>query len=271
MVEAILLGTIQGIAEWLPVSSEGLIVLAQTAWHGTAAGDVMQLIALALFLHLGTTVAALVYFWRDVATILKTLVYWRSAAQADRVLVRFLFVATLVSGVIGVLFLGTLRYVLDGILTDPRMVMGAIGVLLLVTGALQLRTKTPASRDTGELRLADDVTLGIAQGFAALPGLSRSGLTVAALLLRRVDAEVALRLSFLLSIPIVLAGNVAMTLYEAPFTEWSLAPLEAAAAFAAAFFVGLATIHVLLRFARKVNIGKFVIAFGVLTILSTLF
>jgi len=115
------------------------------------------------------------------------------------------------------------------------------------------------------LTWTDGIILGIAQGFAALPGLSRSGLTVSALLLRKFDNALSLRLSFLMSLPIVLAGNILLNFNELTWSKgtfWSLL---------FSFLFGLLTIHFLLKIAKKINFGLFVLFFGILTILSTLF
>jgi undecaprenyl-diphosphatase len=101
------------------------------------------------------------------------------------------------------------------------------------------------------------------QGFAALPGFSRSGLTISALLLRKFDETAALRLSFLMSLPIVLGGNVLLNLKDG-FV------LSAGAVFGLVFsFVfGIFTIHVLFRVARKINFAYFVLGFGVITLVA---
>ncbi|MFH1430256.1 MAG: undecaprenyl-diphosphate phosphatase [Candidatus Uhrbacteria bacterium] len=266
MIESFIFGAVQGIAEWLPVSSEGLIVLL--GMHGPFAIRTEQLIPLALFLHLGTALAALVYFRRDVWELLATCFRWRRSSEEQRTFLSFLILATFVSGVIGVLLL---RIVGTLVLDAPiGIITGGIGVLLLVTGVLQLRTSRGGQRDIADLRLADALWLGLAQGLAALPGLSRSGLTVAALLLRRVDGASAFRASFLLSIPIVILGNIVLGFREtlADWSSMAMAPAALALAVLISFVFGLATIRALIACAQRVRFGKLVIGFGILMIVA---
>lgn len=111
--------------------------------------------------------------------------------------------------------------------------------------------------------MLESLILGAAQGVAEwLPGLSRSGLTVAALLLRQFDDEVALKLSFLLSLPIVLAGNILLN------SEYLYFNLSNLVALAASFIFGLLSIHWLLALARRINFGYFTLVFGLLVIAS---
>jgi len=137
------------------------------------------------------------------------------------------------------------------------------GVLILITAFFLIKAK----KIKGERKVIqnnDSILLGVLQGIAVLPGLSRSGLTVSGLLLRKFDDETALRLSFLMSIPIVLAGNIVLNLNKFSFDGYSLLSLFFS------FVFGLLTIDLLLRFARKINFGWFVFIFGMMTILATL-
>lgn len=262
MLESIILGAIQGIAEWLPISSEGAIVLVKNNFFG--GGALSDTIQLALFLHLGTFFAALVYFRHDVASLLKALVRYRVSSGPDRRLLRFLILATLVSAVLG----GILFWLIGRIESDSaftgRAVTAAVGALLLVTAYLQLKAGKEGERELGEKIRTDGILLGVVQGLAVLPGLSRSGLTVAALLLRKFRDTEALRLSFLMSLPMVLAGNIVLNLGDFSITPALLAGLLAS------FVFGLLTIDILLKLARKIQFGYFVLVFGILTIAAAL-
>ncbi len=260
MFDALILGIIQGIVEWLPVSSEGVLVLLQTHFFG--GGGLAETVGVALFLHLGTFFAALSYFRKDVAELLKVLApaQWRRSDAQTRNIFWFLVVATLISGGIGAVLL-TIAVVAEAHLAQAGVIVTAgIGALLLGTGALQLYARERAERRAGEASRADGVLLGLVQAAAALPGFSRSGLTTSALLLRGYKAADALRLSFLMSLPIVLGGNIVLNLSGFAVSGELLLGL------AAAFVFGLATIHVLLRIAEHINFAYFVIIFGLITI-----
>lgn len=263
MVEALMLGTIQGIAEWLPISSDGMIVLAKQYLFQSEEGAA-DLLKFALLLHAGTLVAATVYFRKDVVAILKGLVWWKDADTETRSLIRFLFLSTLVTGAIGLFFLLLLEKMTIGE-TPGRILTALTGVALLVTAYFQWKAKRHGAgmREVRDLTIRDALTLGIAQGFTVLPGLSRSGTTVSLLLLRGVADTTALRASFLMSIPVVLFANIALN-YKY-FLE--LTP-ETIAGIGAAMVWGFVTIKWLMDLAGKVNFTKFVVFFGILALLA---
>lgn len=258
MLEAIITGIVQGVAEWLPVSSEGMIALLATNLFGAV--ELETIVEQALFLHLGTLLAAVVYFRRDVWRLLKTLLQYRKGDREDKALLQFLIIATIISGIVGLILLklATLAFT-DFALTGQAITL-LVGLMLLVTAVLQLKARKGGLRTLSSLTLSDTILLGVVQGFAALPGLSRSGLTVAALLLRKFDDQSALRLSFLLSIPIVLAGNVFLNFNSSVLTLSHLVSLLFAFAF------GLLTIDILIKVARRINFGYFVLLFALLTL-----
>lgn len=263
MIESIILGTIQGIAEWLPVSSEGLIFLVKTNFFN--AGESFKDIAeLALWLHLGTFLAALVYLRKEVWTLLRTLVKYKGAPESNRKILLFLIVSTLISGLLGLGLISSLSYLEKYLSYTAKTITLAVGLFLLATAYLQFRAKGGGLKSADGLEKKDGIILGLAQGLAALPGLSRSGLTVSMLLLRKFKEDTALKLSFLMSLPIVLAGNIILNLDKSSFNPESLAGVLAA------FVFGYLTIGFLLKLAKKINFGWFVLIFGVLTILSVL-
>lgn len=257
MIENLVLGITQGVAEWLPVSSEGLITLITANFFGAV--NITKIIQLALFLHMGTFLAALVYFRRDVGKILKNLFRYQKINEKERKLINFLVIATVISGGLGFVILNSLEH-LAPIISSTFSITLLIGVLLLVTAFLQIKKKEGTGRRIKDLNFIDYISLGFVQGFAALPGLSRSGLTVSALLLRKVNEEDSLKLSFLLSLPIVLGGNIILN------QEYFNFSLESLVGLAGSFIFGLITIHYLLKLARKMNFGWFVFGFGALMI-----
>ena len=254
---AVLLGVVQGVTEWLPVSSEGAVAAAYSILRDTSLSEA---VAYALWLHLGTAFSALVAFRRQVRGLLKEAT---STPLAPSPLLRFLVAATLISAAIAV----PLLLLLDELSEQtgaPAMVI--VGVLLLLTGAVQLRKRSAGVRGLDCVSLKDALLCGILQGVAVLPGLSRSGLTVAVLLARRLDKRESLTLSFLMSIP---AGLGAAGF--AYFKDNALMGPEGIVASVVAFLAGLISIRVLLRLAERVNLGPFVLAVGVLMIAGAVF
>ena len=257
MIESALLGLLQGLTEWLPISSQGVVTAASVFLFDRDAADA---VALALWLHVGTSLAAVLAFRREVAGIAREIL--RDPMHPSPLLA-FLAVGTVVSAVIGL----PLLLLLDDLSGAAGAgAMGVVGVLMVVTGAVQVRRPVTGTRDRTGLSLLDAVLTGAAQGLAALPGFSRSGLTVAVLLGRRVDRSEALVLSFLLGIP---AGLAAALL--AGLDSGVLWTAEGALGAAVAFVVGLATIKVLLAVARRVNFGIFVVVVGLVVIGGAVF
>ena len=255
MIEKLILGAVQGIVEWLPVSSEGVLVLMQTRLFGFKI-SYEQLVGEALFLHLGTFLAALVYFRRQVVSLVK---------KENKNLFWFLFLSTAVSAVLGFFLFKAAVGLESQFEATGRSLALIIGLLLLVTGSLQLKIKTNGTRKMKQVTLREALFLGIAQGLATLPGLSRSGITVAALLFSGLEKGQALRLSFLMSLPIVLGGNIVLNLNR---FSWGGGDLLAVFV---SFVFGLLTIRFLLQLAEKINFGYFVLLFGGLSLLSGLF
>ncbi len=260
MIQGIVLGIIQGITEWLPVSSEGLIVLAKL--HLFGGKDIEEMIHLALFLHLGTFLAALIYFRKEVFTLLKSTFQYTRASQEHKAMIRFLLVATLISGIVGFILLKTLIHLEDSLAVSGKVITILIGCLLLITAGFQLTKGESSWKGPQDTTLTDGVILGIVQGFSVLPGLSRSGLTISALLLRKFDDTHALTLSFLMSLPVVLGVNIVLNLGDLLVNETTLW----GSLFA--FLFGLVTIHLLLSLSKKMNFAYFVLFIVLLMIVS---
>ena len=249
LAEAALLGFVQGVAEWLPVSSEGVVAAIQTLAFGADAADA---VAFSLWLHLGTALAALAALRKDAAEIARSAI--RAPTRPTRA-AAFLAVATLTSAPLGLALLSGL----DGFSERlGGLAMALVGALMAVTGVLLLRGRRGGGERTREdVGALDAVLVGAAQGLAALPGLSRSGLTVSALLWRGVDRREALALSFLLSVP----ASVGAGLYAALDSGLRTSP-AALLALAVSAAVGFVSVRALMGLARRVNFGWFALAAG---------
>ncbi len=256
MVAAAVLGLIQGLVEWLPVSSEG-VVAGVYAFIFDKPLD--EAVGFALWLHIGTVPSVLVVFRRDILAIMKELLALRKPPSA---MFRFLFVTTLVSGVVGLPLILALS---DISTVAGTTAMGLIGAFMLVTGIMQLRRRVTGDRNRGDLTLTDGVLVGVAQGLAVIPGLSRSGMTMAMLLSRRVERRESLAMSFLLSIPASLAASLFVGIDKGLIVD-----AEAIVAAAVAFVVGLVTIKVLMAVAARINFGWFVMTVGSVMIAGAL-
>ena len=250
MLEQIILGIVQGIVEWLPVSSEGVLILIRTNFFPIEQG-LEKTIREVLFLHLGTFLAALLYFRKDV---------WK--VWENKKLFNFLLITTLISGILGYSLLKLFINLEEDLVLSSKIITLIIGLLLLITAYLQIKVNKRGDREIKDLNNKDSWLLGLMQGLSALPGLSRSGLTVSTLLLRKFNSHDALKLSFLMSLPIVLAGNIVLNLNSFSFS------LELFVGLIFSFVFGLLTINLLLKIAKKINLGYFVLFFAVLVIAS---
>ncbi len=265
MLEAIILGITQGLAEWLPVSSEGLIFLIKTNFFNNGE-SIKEIAGLALFLHGGTFLAALVYFRKDVWRLIKALFNFREAEVGDKKTLLFLILTTVLTAIFGY----SLLLIIDGVNLEKlnyaaKITTLLIGILLLVTGFLQLVIKKKGQKNQELIEHGDGIVLGLVQSLAVLPGLSRSGLTVAALLFRNFQDSSALKLSFLMSLPVILGGNIILNFNKFSFNNVNFIGLLFA------FIFGILTIDIFLRLAHKLNLGCFIIFFGLLMIVAALF
>lgn len=141
---------------------------------------------------------------------------------------------------------------------------GLTGVALIGTGLLQRASRESGARRMIDLTVEDSVVAGLTQGFAAIPGVSRSGVTITTLLFRHFPARTALKLSFLMSVPVVLAGEVGLALLSGPSV---LTFFELGVGILTSFIVGLGSMHSLIQLATKVRIWAFCLVLGALALL----
>lgn len=260
MLEQLVLGTIQGITEWLPVSSEGVITFVSFNFFG--ATDLNSVIHSALFLHLGTTLAGFIYFKKEVAKLFQTFFNFQKAEKEYQNFLKFIIISTAISGIIGFVFL----QIIDSnyFSFDVKYLNLIIGVFLLITSALLFINKFKSgSRELKDLKNKDSIILGLVQSFSAFPGLSRSGLTVSALLFSGFKGQDALRASFIMSLPLVIVGNILLNISDFDFVASSLWGLLSA------FIFGILTIHILLKVAKKIDFSYFVFIFALLMVGSS--
>ena len=262
MLESILLGLIQGITEWLPVSSEGLVTASATFLLDKSLEDA---IGISLWLHLGTALAALLSFKVEILKLTKGFIGNPSCLKGE---IGFLFLGTAVSALIGLpllLFAGEI-FQSDPTKNGTQIFTALIGIFMIVTGVILLRSKRTGKRKINDSGTIDAMLTGTAQGFSVLPGLSRSGLTVSVLLARGMDRRDALTLSFLLSIPAAIGAS----LYTVFSSGIILSP-EHLVAVGVSFITGLVTIRILLKLADRINFGIFVISVGTLLASNVVF
>lgn len=249
----ILLGAIQGLLEWLPISSQGNLSLLMI---GVLNLSLEQAMDYAVFLHTGTMLAAIFYFRKRIYNLITNLPDYdfTSGSELDKV-TTFLILSTILTGILGYFLYTNLR----GSSFSGEVILGLIGLALIATGLIQKFSTLGGRKGLSDLSWYDGIILGLAQSLSAIPGLSRSGVTTSALLFRDYDTESALSLSFLMSIPAVLGAEVGLGVITG-FSSINIT--YGILGITSSFLIGLATIHFLLKIARKVEFWKFCIFLG---------
>jgi undecaprenyl-diphosphatase len=204
-LQAIVLGIVQGLTEFAPVSSSGHLILVPWLFHWPILTNETLNKTFDVALHIGTFVGAVAYFWRDIVKYLKA---WghsirrRSIEDVDERMAWFLVIGTIPGALAGALFEDTIEEKLG----QPYLIaimLVAFGIILYVVDRRAKQT-----RGFEDLRFGDAIFIGLAQAVALQPGVSRSGVTITAARGVGVRREVAARFSFLLSLPIIGGAGV---------------------------------------------------------------
>jgi len=262
----IILGVVQGVSEWLPISSKTQVIIASNFLFGLSFS---QGYALGLFLEAGTFVAALYYFRREVWMVLKALV--GRGTDEGKLLLKFLVVVTVFTAIVGVLIYRSVSESYTGPVLGIPMI--ALGCVLIADGVLitLARSRYAPTKGLKDLRLRDIIIIGFVQGVAAFPGVSRSGATVSAMLLLGINPKDSFKLSFLALIPAAV-GAAGVTLVFSPdqistatsAVGWSVILLS----ILVTVLIGIVFIRLLLRAAGSNRIALLTLSLGALAIFS---
>ncbi len=234
---ALLLGVVQGLTEFLPVSSSGHLVIIQSLIGDTWTGDMLFDVSV----HLGTTLAVIVFFHKDLLSLLRGILPG-SYQRKQALVVVCIMITTVITGIVGILFKDTF----ESLFSMPRLV----AAMLIVTGVLTFftdRVKTHG-RTYGEMRIRDAVTIGLFQSIAIIPGISRSGSTIFAGVLCGMERTWAASYSFIAAIPAIIGATI---------LEWggqpqALTPLHLIGG-VTAFIVGLISLKFLVWTLQRHN------------------
>jgi undecaprenyl-diphosphatase len=247
ILHATLLGLIQGLTEFLPVSSSGHLAITQHFLPGFEQPGLL----FDILLHFATTMAVIIYFRKDVWKLLTCFFRKDPYALDDRHTFRMILLGSVPTAIIGL----SGKDFFEGLFEN----LPVIGCMLILT-ALLLIVAERARRDgrqLSQLNSNDALLVGIVQGLAIIPGISRSGSTIACLLLRNIDGEAAARFSFLLALPAII-GAMLLSLKDLQQVANNDLPAYGLGALIA-FSSGLFAIRWLMNVVRRKRLAGFAV------------
>lgn len=258
LLQAIFLGIVQGLTEFLPVSSSGHLVLVQRFMDIQHSG-----ICFEVMVHFGSLIAVLVYFYKDLLGMGTSLIHIKNPApehKANRRVFLYIIITTIVTGVIYALCSDSV----DAAFENPLFA----AIMLAVTGAIlfasdMVHGKAIPAEKMGALR---SIIIGLGQSLALLPGISRSGTTIATSVFTGLDRRAAARFSFLISIPAILGAVVTKLPELAALNKLTIINYMAGAL--AAFISGYAVISWLINLVAKNKLKYFAFYCWMLSIVS---
>lgn len=260
IIEALFLGIIQGLTEYLPISSTGHLTVAGKLMNLISNDNPQQWTAFIAVVQLGTLAAVLIYFREDVSSIIKNF-YIDNFIEKKSFRYQslnskmgwYLVLSTLPVAVIGLLF----KDIIEGLFTKNLYVISLSLILLALILALAEKLGK-FNRDLNNIKWHDAVIIGLAQSLALIPGASRSGTTITAGLFLGFDRETAARFSFLMSIPAIFASGM-LEFYESlKYIDFNSSVNLIAATLSAAFF-GYLSIEFLLKYLKRKSTFVFII------------
>lgn len=245
-IEALILGIIQGLTEFLPVSSSGHLEMAKFIFGDTSVPEESMLMTVVL--HAATALSTLLVFRKDVAEIIKGLFQFKWNEQT-------IFSLKIVLSMIPAAFVGV--YFNDEIESLFGGHLLLVGSMLLVTAILLLLADR-AKTTTKSVSYWDAIIIGLAQAIAIMPGISRSGATISTSVLLKIDRSKAARFSFLMVVPLIL-GAMAKDLMSGAISYESAQLLPLIIGFFAAFFTGILACTWMISLVKKAKLSWFAI------------
>ncbi len=253
-IQALIMGIVQGLTEFLPISSSGHLIIVPTLFGWT--DPFIDSLQFSVMLHMGTLLALLVYFWRDwLALVPAGVAALRDRSvgdDPDRRIALYIVLATIPGAIVGFLF--------NDFIEQNVREAGLVAVMLVVGAAIIWLADRwgPKLRPIERLGSSRAFGIGLAQALALIPGISRSGISIAAGLFAGLDREGAARFSFLMAAPIIAGAGIfeARKMVSHGVPAGDLGPLVVG--FTAAAVSGFLAIAILLRYLRTNTMAIFV-------------
>lgn len=262
ILEAIIIGLVQGLTEFLPVSSSGHIEIAKVLLGVT----IKENLLFTIVVHAATALSTVVIFWKEIKWLITGLFAfkWNEATKY----LTFIVISMIPAGVIGVLFEKEIESIFMGNIL-------LVGLMLIVTGALLFLTTRLPNEGKKKLNVKNIILIGIAQGIAVLPGISRSGSTIATGLLCGLNKEEAARFSFLMVLPVI-GGVTLLKIKDLVGGEMVVTDVQTSSlvfGFIAAFVSGLLACKWMIKLVKNSKLNYFAIycfAVGAIAIIASL-
>ncbi|MHA1508587.1 MAG: undecaprenyl-diphosphate phosphatase, partial [Promethearchaeota archaeon] len=260
----------QGLFEWLPISSSGQVMIISINFFGIPPD---QAFSLSIWMHLGTAFAVLIKLRKDYIQIVKSVIPKRFKVDESDIKKRnWLIYATIGTAITAIpLYLLFKFVIIEGFTaTQGDVLTLAISGFLIVTGIVLLTFKGKFGKKTiktvSDRELIKDSSIsGLIQGIAILPGISRSGFTVSTILFEKYDQDQSLKLSFLMSVPVILASIGMDIIFGEGSVFGTINIFTIFIIIAVSFIVGYLSMELLLKIAQKINFSYFCILYGVLS------
>ncbi len=270
MIEYIILAILQGLFEWLPISSSGQVMIVSINFFGIPPEKAFSL---SIWMHLGTAIAVLVKLRKDYIQIIKSVIPWKFNVDENDIKKRnWLIFATIGTAITAIPLYLLFKFVIiegfDAIQGDVLTLV--ISGLLIVTGIVLLTFKRKFGKKNiktvSDRELIKDSSIsGLIQGIAILPGISRSGFTVSTIIFEKYDQDQSLKLSFLMSVPVVLASIGMDIVFGEGSVFGTIDIFTILIITAVSFIVGYLSMELLLKIAQKINFSYFCILYGVIS------
>lgn len=268
MLEYLIIAILQGLFEWLPVSSSGQTMIISTNFFGISPEDAFSL---AIWLHLGTALAVLVKLRVDFISILKTLTCNSSNLEGIAIKKRnWLIYSTLGTGITAIPLYFIFKMIFLDVFTafQGDILTLFVSGFLIITGIIiiytrKIRSNISLAEGSKNKVRKDSFISGLIQGSSILPGISRSGVTVGVILLKKYDQDDALKLSFLMSVPVAFASILVDIIFGEGSIFGTLDLFTIIVTTLVSFLTGYLTIEFLLRIAQKTSFGYFCIFYGI--------
>ncbi len=243
-LEALILGIIQGLTEFLPVSSSGHLELVKAIQGSDLSGESSMMMTVVL--HFATALSTIVVFRKEVAEIIAGLLQFKSN-EAFWFSVKIVL-SMIPAAIVGVMFDDVIETFFNG-----KILL--VGSMLILTGLL-LFLADRAKNTEKKVGISDAVVIGVAQAIAILPGISRSGATIGTSVLLGIDRERAARFSFLMVVPLIL-GKVAKDVLSSEFSTEGLSAGPLSVGFIAAFVTGLVACTWMIALVKRSKLSYF--------------